>query len=117
MAEYKACRVESVGGRKGHVVSVAGHQVGLYFVEGAYVAVLNRCPHQAAPVCSGGVEGMTFSNGPNDYQLDSTPCVLRCPWHGWEFNLLDKGTSLFDPKVQLKMFPVREEDGYLFVTM
>jgi len=40
-------------------------------VDGAYYAVMNRCPHAAGPLEHGFVE-----NG-----------RIVCPWHGWSFPL------------------------------
>ncbi len=37
--------------------------------------------------------------------------VLRCPWHGWEFDLVT-GRSLFEPsRVRVKVYQVIVEDG------
>ena len=40
--------------------------------EGQYAAMDNRCPHQGGPLGEGSIE-----NG-----------LLRCPWHGWDFDPL-----------------------------
>jgi hypothetical protein len=37
--------------------------------------------------------------------------LLRCPWHGWEFDMRN-GQSWFDPKrVKVRSFPVAVESG------
>ena len=37
--------------------------------------------------------------------------VIRCPWHGWEFDL-ETGRSLLEPeRFGLKVYPVTVEDG------
>ena len=38
------------GGRK--IVDIAGQSIGLFNVHGSYVAALNVCPHELAPVCA-----------------------------------------------------------------
>jgi nitrite reductase/ring-hydroxylating ferredoxin subunit len=35
-------------------------------------------------------------------------CILRCPWHGWEFDLRT-GEHLVDPQNRLKAVPVENE--------
>jgi nitrite reductase/ring-hydroxylating ferredoxin subunit len=37
--------------------------------------------------------------------------LLRCPWHGWEFDMRN-GQSYFDPKrVRVRSYPVAIESG------
>ena len=40
--------------------------------------------------------------------------IIRCPWHLWEFDILTGG-CLVDPKVRVKTYPVRIEDGEVVV--
>jgi 3-phenylpropionate/trans-cinnamate dioxygenase ferredoxin subunit len=41
--------------------------------------------------------------------------VLRCPWHGWEFDL-DTGRSLMTPtRVGIRTYPVSVRDGTVMV--
>lgn len=59
----------------------AGHtQVCLTHVRGTYSAISNKCPHQGGPLGEGSIE-----NG-----------LLRCPWHGWDFNPCGGDSDDFD---------------------
>jgi nitrite reductase/ring-hydroxylating ferredoxin subunit len=40
--------------------------------------------------------------------------VLRCPWHGWEYDI-STGRNLIDPSRKLTTYPVTVEDGDLIV--
>jgi nitrite reductase/ring-hydroxylating ferredoxin subunit len=41
--------------------------------------------------------------------------VIRCPWHGWEFDL-ESGRSLFEPRrFGLKTYAVTEDDGQVIL--
>jgi nitrite reductase (NADH) small subunit len=52
---------------------------------------------------------------PQEYVLGYEDRVLRCPWHGWEFDL-ETGESLFDPeRWRVRVYPVRVEDGEILV--
>ena len=53
---------------------------------------------------------------PLDYQYGLEGRVLRCPWHGWEFDL-ETGEKLFDPgcRARVKTYPVAVEDGVVVV--
>jgi hypothetical protein len=45
------------------------------------------------------------------YQRSRVGEMLRCPWHGWEFDIRN-GQSYFDPaRVKIRSYPVVIEDG------
>lgn len=101
-----------VGERK--VVDVDGKSIGVFNVNGDYVAVLNVCPHELAPVCLGRVTGTTLPSTPGEpLQWAREGEILACPWHGWEFDL-KTGQALAD-KRHLRMYSVCVEDGVVFV--
>lgn len=97
------------GSRK--ILEIAGRSIGIFNVDGQFHAVKNLCPHQGAPLCEGTIGSAVTSTGPGDYQLDRGSQVLRCPWHGWEFELRT-GQSWFDPaKVRVKTYAATIEPG------
>jgi len=98
------------------LIAVKGHSVGLFNVGGAFVAALNLCPHELAPVCRGRVGGTTLTSPPGEYRWGREGEILACPWHGWEFDLLT-GQALADPRVRLRRYPVTVEDDTIYVTL
>ncbi|NOU94832.1 Rieske 2Fe-2S domain-containing protein [Paenibacillus sp. LMG 31456] len=78
------------------IVSLEGLSIGVFNVHGTYYAVKNSCPHQQAPLCVGKVSGTTLPSKPGEFLYGREGEILRCPWHGWEFDLTN-GHSLFDP--------------------
>jgi 3-phenylpropionate/trans-cinnamate dioxygenase ferredoxin subunit len=109
MARYVVCRVEELppGGRK--IVDVRGRTVGVFNVNGSYYALLNRCPHRNAPLCKGTITGLV--QGPEPYKIEFSREgeVLRCPWHGWEFDITN-GHSVFNPhRIRAKSYDVTVE--------
>ena len=95
------------GGRK--IVEVAGRSIGIFNVAGEYFALRNRCPHQGAELCQGPVCGFVTSTSPGEYTVIRQGEFLRCPWHGWEFEIRT-GQSWFDPrKVRVKSYDVSIE--------
>lgn len=90
--------------------------MGVFNVNGEYVAVLNICPHELAPVCRGRVGGTTLDSAPGDYLWGREGEIVACPWHGWEFDLLT-GEMLADPRIRLRRYPVEVRDGTIFVTL
>jgi 3-phenylpropionate/trans-cinnamate dioxygenase ferredoxin subunit len=94
------------------VVSVGGRSIGVFNVGGALYAVRNACPHQGARLCEGTVGGTMLPSDPCEYRYGLEGRVLRCPWHGWEFDL-ETGEKLFDPasNARVKTYRVAVEDG------
>jgi nitrite reductase/ring-hydroxylating ferredoxin subunit len=80
------------------VVEVDGlpHSVGVFNVDGEYHALANVCPHHLAPLCEGTITGEMTSEGVGDYRLIRDGEVIRCPWHGWKFDIAD-GRSVTNP--------------------
>jgi 3-phenylpropionate/trans-cinnamate dioxygenase ferredoxin subunit len=92
------------GSRK--IIEIAGRSIGVFNVAGQFFALRNRCPHQAGPLCQGLLSSELGATVPGDYQLRPDKKTIRCPWHGWEFEL-NSGQSWFDPtKVRVKPYPV-----------
>jgi nitrite reductase/ring-hydroxylating ferredoxin subunit len=81
------------GARK--IVRAGGREIGVFHTSAGLFAVRNSCPHQAAPLCLGQVGGTTLPSAPGTYRYGLEGRVLRCPWHGWEFDL-QTGQGLYD---------------------
>ena len=92
------------------LVKVAGIEIGLFNVAGQVHAYRNVCPHGGAPVCLGKVTGTTLPSRVYEYEYGLEGCILRCPWHGWEFDLRT-GEHLVDPATRLKKITVEPESA------
>jgi 3-phenylpropionate/trans-cinnamate dioxygenase ferredoxin subunit len=97
-------------------VELEGRSIGIFNVHGTFVAVLNVCPHQLAPVCLGRVGGTTLPSSPGEYRWGRAGEILACPWHGWAFDL-KSGKALADPRKRLRLYPVTVEDDGVWVTL
>ncbi|RCK69366.1 Rieske (2Fe-2S) protein [Desertihabitans brevis] len=100
-----------VPGRGVLLVQASGLEIGLFRVRGRVVAWRNHCPHQAAPVCRGRVTGTLLPSAVAEYRPGRDGEVLQCPWHGWEFDLLDGHHLASGSRVRLRGYPVEVEDG------
>jgi 3-phenylpropionate/trans-cinnamate dioxygenase ferredoxin subunit len=90
---------------------VAGREIGVFNIGGHYFALANRCPHEGGPLCQGRIGPLVTSDGPGTYRLDRNKELLRCPWHGWEFDIRT-GQSWCDPKsTRARQFQVTVEPG------
>jgi pyruvate oxidase len=103
---YKVAELDELPEGRVKTVTASVHSMALTHIDGAYYAMENRCPHQGGPLGEGSIEvGKDGS------------CMLRCPWHGWDF----------DPKTGLppgghentgqQMFPVETRDDGIYVAI
>ena len=79
------------------IVEVEGRSIGIFNVHGTFYALRNQCPHQGAPLCRGSVKGLTLPSAPGKYLWAREGEILRCPWHGWEFDITT-GRTICDPE-------------------
>lgn len=77
-------------------IEVAGRTIALFNVDGEFFAILDRCPHQGGSLCGGKLIGLLESREPGEYSYTRPNEILRCPWHGWEFDIRT-GKSYCDP--------------------
>ena len=103
----------AVGERR--LVRIAGKSIGVFNTGSQIVAVLNICPHAFAPICRGKLGGTTLPSKPGDFIWGRDNEILRCPWHGWEFDL-HSGQCLTDRR-RLKRFPTVIRDDRIYVTV
>ncbi|HSK17120.1 MAG TPA: Rieske (2Fe-2S) protein [Gaiellaceae bacterium] len=101
--------------RDGRVVArVGGREVGVVAdpAAGSVHGIRNRCPHHGGPLCLGSVQERV-EGAPGGYALAGRR-ILRCPWHGWEFDL-ETGACADDPSLRAAVYPARVEDGRVLV--
>jgi nitrite reductase/ring-hydroxylating ferredoxin subunit len=97
------------GSRK--LVTVKGRPIAIFNIEGELFGILNRCPHQGGSLCEGRLIGLVESSEPGEYRYSRPNEILRCPWHGWEFDLRT-GQSRCEPdRIQVKSYEVAVEHG------
>ena len=93
------------------LVNVQGRDIAIFNIKGEYFGVLNRCPHQGGNLCEGELTGLLESKEPGQYRYSRKGEILRCPWHGWEFDIRT-GQSYCDPRrFRVKAYPVNVEPG------
>ena len=82
--------------------------IGIYRINGQLYAVRNQCPHMGVPLCKGRLGATYLPKGaaPDPFEETLANRVLRCPWHGWEFDVAT-GKGLYDAKGRVPTYPVR----------
>ena len=111
MAKHVVAAVGEIppGGRK--LVTIRGREIGVFNLDGVFYALVNRCPHQGAALCTGEVVSRLEAPLPGEYRLAHPGTMLRCPWHCWEFDIRT-GQSWCDPNdIKARSYAVTVEPG------
>jgi nitrite reductase/ring-hydroxylating ferredoxin subunit len=78
-------------------VQIGRRAIAIFNAGGRLYALRDVCPHQGAPLSSGIVLSEVTADGPGEYTYREDCKLVRCPWHGWEYNL-ETGESSYDPE-------------------
>ena len=114
--KFVVATVDEIPPGQRKIVDVGGRSIGVFNVRGEYFAVLNRCPHQGGPLCSGETLGFLRSGEVGEFHYSRAGEIVRCPWHGWEYDLRT-GQSWFDPaRVMVRRYEVSVEPGGQLLT-
>ena len=121
------------GGRK--LVTVRGRPIAVFNLGGEFFGLLNRCPHQGGALCEGVLTGLVEASEPGEYRYSRAGEILRCPWHGWEFDIrtgesktdpdrirtrayragVQHGADVVEEKLVAETIPVRVDEDYVVV--
>lgn len=104
------CSAEEMQEGNRQLIEVNGVKIGLIRAEGVIYAFRNSCPHQGVPMLYGSVVGTMLPSKPHEYVYAHHNEIIRCPLHGWEFNL-KTGKAMFSPDVSIKTYEIKEENG------
>ena len=116
MARHVIGPVDMVPAGERLLVTIGGREIGIFNISGSFYALRNSCRHHQAPVCLGEVGGTYLPSAPDEYLWGLADRVLRCPWHGWEYDITT-GCNLIEPALKLKTYPVIVENGQIIVEM
>ena len=109
MPKHIIATVDEIAPGERKIVEVAGRSIGVFNVNGEFHAIRNNCPHQGGPLCAGYLTGFVLADKPGEYTYTKRGEIVRCPWHGWEFDV-KTGQSWFDPaKMRVRSYPVAVE--------
>jgi nitrite reductase/ring-hydroxylating ferredoxin subunit len=114
---YVVCPADDLVPGQRRVVSCDRLRLCVFNVDGTLEAVLDRCPHQAAPISAGALCGSPLAvanDRPGVLEYEERKRFLRCPWHGWEYDLAS-GCALAEPRIRLRKYNVTVECGEVIV--
>ncbi len=106
MAKHIIGTVDEIPPGERKLVTIEGREIGVFNVHGEFYALRNRCPHQGGALCKGRVSGFVTARVPGEYEYTRKGEILRCPWHGWEYDI-KTGQSWVDPSsVRVRSYEV-----------
>ena len=97
MSRHVVATVDEIAPGNSKLVTVKGREIGLFNVKGEFYALANRCPHAGGALCDGEIAGLRSPRGRATTVVRQGE-FLRCPWHGWEFEIAT-GQSYCDPRI------------------
>jgi len=97
------------------LIEVDGRAIVVFNVKGEYFALLNKCPHNGGSLAAGVVTGLLQSHAPGTYIYTREGEIIRCPWHGWEFDVKTGKSFCSVIKARARAFPVHIEPGQTIV--
>jgi nitrite reductase/ring-hydroxylating ferredoxin subunit len=135
MTRHVVATIDQIPPGQRMLVTISGREIGIFNLAGQYFAVGNRCPHNGASLCKGRIVSLVEASEPGSYQVSRRGEVVRCPWHGWEFDLrtgksrcepdrtkvrsydarVEPGGALTDDTLRVETFPVSVEKQYVVV--
>ena len=111
MARHVIASVDELPPGTRKFVELDGRRIAIFNIKGEFFGLLNRCPHQGASLCEGPLIGLAQSKNPGEIEYTKLGEIIRCPWHGWEFDVRT-GQSYCDPRrFRVKTYPAQVEAG------
>jgi nitrite reductase/ring-hydroxylating ferredoxin subunit len=97
MARIVAASIGDIpkGGNKR--VTIMGRPIVIFSHDSEFFALSDKCPHEGASLCMGLRIGVSRSETVGVFEHSRPGEMVRCPWHGWEFDIRT-GQSYCDPK-------------------
>ena len=114
MDRFEVCDVADLAPGERLVTRVKRHGIVVINSGGEFFVLLDRCPHQAAPLSHGVLCGTTLATPDGQYEYAHEDRVLRCPWHGWEFDI-SSGQSLAEQRIRTRTYRTAVENGRVVV--
>jgi 3-phenylpropionate/trans-cinnamate dioxygenase ferredoxin subunit len=111
MAGHVVATVDEIPPGQRKLVEVSGRAIVIYNLAGSFFALANRCPHRGGSLFDGIQTGLVESTEPGQYRYSRPGEMVKCPWHGWEFDIRT-GNSWCDPsRLRVRQYPVSVRPG------
>src|SRR3977135_3576512 len=92
------------GGNK--VVGVDGRDIVVFHFNGEFFALLNRCPHEGAPLDKAACVARLNTPEPCLYERARVGELIRCAWLGWQSHMPPRQFWFGPGRVKVRTYPV-----------
>jgi len=89
--KFEVAKVRDVHENSPHCAEVNGIKIAVFKIGDNYYAIDNRCSHHGGPLCHGIIKGT----------------VIKCPWHGSEFDVTTGAVVKPPARTPQRAFPAR----------
>ena len=137
MSKYVVATADEILPGERKLVNVRGRPILIFNLDGDYFGILDRCPHQGASLCKGKLVGLVEADRPGQYNFTRNNEIIRCAWHGWEFDIRTGksrcepekikatqynvetkiGSDIIEEAYETETFDVAVEDNYVIVSL
>lgn len=132
---HVVARVSEVPPGERKRVEIGRRAIALFNLDGEFFAIGDTCPHEFGSLCKGKLVGLAESDEPGKYRFSRSGEFVKCPWHGWEFDIrtgqsycdpaavrvrsfdasVAKGEDIVKGPFVAESFPVTVEDDYVII--
>ena len=109
MGKHVVCSVSDLPPGDVEIIDVDGVEIGVFNVDGEFYALHNLCPHRGAPLCEGRITGVMRGPEPGKLEMERRGEIIRCPWHGYEFDITDGEFIIESSKIRSMTYDVSVE--------
>jgi nitrite reductase/ring-hydroxylating ferredoxin subunit len=116
MTRHEVCALDELEPGQMRAVDLDGTPIVVIRTQsGDLHALRDRCPHMLASLSKGLVLENVNSPSIGHYELDDDRFVVRCPWHGYEFDV-STGVCEADPRrAKVRSYPLVVDDGTIYL--
>jgi nitrite reductase/ring-hydroxylating ferredoxin subunit len=115
--EILACAADEIpiGGKR--IIQIDNFSIGIFNIDGEFYAIKNLCPHAGAALCEGHIQTTHRPSEVGEFHPALAGRVLRCPWHGWEFDIIT-GKGLYDRNSRVAIYQTKiDAEGNIIVVL
>ena len=108
---YVVATVDEIAPGTSKLVAVAGREIGVFNIDGSFYALLSKCPHKGAELCKGKIVQRVASDEPGQYRVVRGSEMIRCPWHGYQYDVRTGQSWCDSDNITLRKYAVSVESG------